>query len=609
MADRFVISHLKRLPLFARLTPDQLETVANAVQVLRYEPRETIFTQGQPAAGLIIFVSGRGSLAQTGPDNVERSVGSVNSGEYLNEAALFQDVIAPVTLHVWETSIVLLLSRQQMTGLLTYHPDIAAALRTQATASTSAAQPPVTPPVAAAPSQPKVFPGQRDNETVIIQTRRHWWAFARRVWLTALIALILIFGVGLLQNATVFALVLPLILLAVGISVYFYLEWRNDLFIVTDQRIVSIRREIISFSTHFNEIPLLGIQELNVVIPPTDPMARLFNYGNLAVRTTSHVTNLVIDFLPNAKGIQEIVFTQQKGIKDRQAEQVRSMTRNAIRSDVDKFLGRTPGVPDDVEPIAVMPPGIGSRGFLNTRYLNEKGETVYRKHWIVWLRHIFFPALILLVGIGLVFGALLGMVNLPDLGFIGLALAFVVILIGVVWLYLADWDWRNDLYIIGNQTITLIHRRPLWLQNQNDQILLSQVDNVVSELKGFISNLLQVGDVGLFLTGADAKDAKWFRTVHHPQDIQQEVSRRQDQARLQRQEEEAGRERQQILDYLAVYHESVGGGGAAPDTPTASAAPPAPANPAGEQPPRVRDRSRPPGIPLVRRDNPPDNGG
>src|SRR5687767_8808323 len=124
MADRFILSHLKRFPLFAQLTPEQLEAVANAVQVLRYQPAEVIFTQGQPAAGAAIFASGRGELAQVGSDGVARQVGLVEAGEYLNESALFGEVISPVTLRVIETSIVLYLSRQQMSSLLSYYPDI-----------------------------------------------------------------------------------------------------------------------------------------------------------------------------------------------------------------------------------------------------------------------------------------------------------------------------------------------------------------------------------------------------------------------------------------------------------------------------------------------------
>jgi len=46
MADRFVLSQLRRQPLFTRLTPEQLELVASVVQVLRVNPGEMIFAQG-----------------------------------------------------------------------------------------------------------------------------------------------------------------------------------------------------------------------------------------------------------------------------------------------------------------------------------------------------------------------------------------------------------------------------------------------------------------------------------------------------------------------------------------------------------------------------------
>jgi hypothetical protein len=148
----------------------------------------------------------------------------------------------------------------------------------------------------------------------------------------------------------------------------------------------------------------------------------------------------------------------------------------------------------------------------------------------------------------------------------------------------------------------LIHKRPLWLQDENDQILLSQVDNVISEMRGVLNTLFKVGDVKLSLTGSDAKNAKWFRNVHEPQEIQQEISRRQDRAAMLKQEADAQRQKQAIIDYLLVYHETIAPGSTAQ---ASGGAPATPINAPAEQPPKVRDRTRPPGIPLVRRDNPP----
>ncbi|MEO8611243.1 MAG: cyclic nucleotide-binding domain-containing protein [Chloroflexota bacterium] len=599
MADRFVLSHLKRFPLFEHLTPQQLEVVANAVQVLRFQPGEVIFTQSQQTTGAVIFASGRGELTQVGSDRVNRQVGVVEAGEYLNEAALFSDVIAPVTLRAIEVSIALFLGRQQMASLLAYNPDIKTAL--QGRTATSAPMPVAqnAAPIAAAPAP--AFQGKRDNENVLIETRRHWWAFARRIGLTIL-GIIILLLVGSLAYRAIpsfpwITAELGIFVLVILLWIYFYLEWRNDSLIVTERRVINIQRNLIGLSTNINELPLDAIHEVKVAVPVTDLPARIFGYGTLLIKAAGDGNLMKMDYIPQPKHVQETIFTYRDRVRQNIVDESRTATRNAIRGDIDKFLGRAPdGSITSGDAGTVYPGGAGEHGFLAMKFINEKGETVYRKHRIVWFQHVMLPALMMLVGIILFVVAFVGIS--PSLGFIGFAIAFVVLAVGAVWFYLADWDWRHDMYIVGDQTITLIHKRPLWLQDENDRILLSQVDNVISEMRGVINTLFKVGDVKLSLTGSDAKNAKWFRNVHEPQEIQQEISRRQDQAAMLKQEAEAERQKQAIIDYLSVYHETI-----APES-TAQASGTTP-NAPGEQPPKVRDRTRPPGIPLVRRDNPP----
>jgi hypothetical protein len=93
--------------------------------------------------------------------------------------------------------------------------------------------------------------------------------------------------------------------------------------------------------------------------------------------------------------------------------------------------------------------------------------------------------------------------------------------------------------------------------------------------------------------------------VHEPQDIQQEISRRQDRASMLKQDSEAQRQKQAIVEYLSVYHETVGSGAGVTAQANGQAANESVQTTVGEHPPKVRDRSRPPGIPLVRRDTPP----
>ena len=159
------------------------------------------------------------------------------------------------------------------------------------------------------------------------------------------------------------------------------------------------------------------------------------------------------------------------------------------------------------------------------------------------------------------------------------------------------------MYIVGDEKITIIHKRPLWLQDRTEQVLLAQVDNVVSETAGVINTLIQMGDVKILLSGTDEKSAKHFRNVYRPDDIQEEISRRQARTGDAAREADAARQRQAIVDYLAVYHQASGvppGGSVSYSQGFAEPSQPP------ETPiiPHRRDRVRPPGIPLVRRDPP-----
>ncbi|MBZ0282705.1 MAG: cyclic nucleotide-binding domain-containing protein [Anaerolineae bacterium] len=581
MADRFILANVKRLPLFTRLNPQQTEWVADAMQILRFEPGEVLFRQGEIVPGMMFFVSGRGSLIQRGADGIERLFGGASPNEYFHEQALFEEVRAESTLRADETSIILFLSRQQMRDLSTYHPDLRSALNIAGSSQGTTLE--------------KPYKDLRDNENIILQTRRHWWVFVRRIaWTVALIIIIWI-GSGLLgRSAPAFPWTVVALFGSVFLGawvVYYYLEWRNDVLIITDRRVINIHRTILTFRSIVNEVPLEGIHEINVGLPPiTDFIGRILGYGTIIIKTSGDNETLRLEAIGNPKAIQSEIFMHRKRYQENRAQETRNAQRSAIKGDIAKFLSSQTGGSQSPLPPASQSSGEG--GLFSLKYTNENGETVYRKHHIVWTTHVVLPGMFIMAGIILLF-----------VGVAGALIPLIMMGIGGVWFYLADWDWRNDLYIVGDKTITIIHKRPLFLADQKDQILLAQVDNVVADTKGIINSLIQVGDVRITLTGSE-KSAKTFSWVYKPQSIQQEISRRQSKAEEAKQKAEAERQRQSIVEYLSVYHETVGNN--AP-SPFSGEAPPPPQEPPPlqVQPSRIRDRSRPPGIPRARRDTPP----
>ena len=374
------------------------------------------------------------------------------------------------------------------------------------------------------------------------------------------------------------------------------------MFVVTDHRVINTRRTILTFQSQVNEIPLDGIHEISVALPSLmDFVGHFLGYGTLNIKTNGGPNSMTLEQIPHPQSVQQTIFNQRKLFQGGLSQQQRDAARNAMKADITKLVG-SPGSNPASNPSGATYHTTSAPGLFSLKYTNEKGETVYRKHHAIWTRHVLLPGIIFLGGLIVLF-----------VGVIGFILPLAIMLIGAILFYLADWDWRNDLYIIGEQTITIIHKRPLFLQDQKDQILLAEVDNVVAEVKGFFNTLLQIGEVKLLLTGSDERNAKRFTDVYQPQQIQQEISRRQGQIAQAKQEADARRQQQAIVDYLSVYHETVG---TQPPVTNGSGQPLTPAQPANTyraqtadedspQPPRVRDRSRPPGIPRVRRDVPP----
>ena len=561
MPDSFVLTHIRQLPFFAQLTSDQLGWVSEAFQLQQFEPGQLIFRQGEPTQGLYLFAGGRATLIRADAQGRRQRIGVIGANQYLNEAALFKPGVETASLQVVESATVLFAGRKQFLAVVARHPELQAVLPIRLSSRAETRQ--------ETPRREEGFQ-IRPDETVLLTTRRHWWDLTRHLWLPGLLCGLMLIpagliGVTLLQIAFCgLALVLPGLLLT-----YFYLEWRNDQVILTDQRLIHIERTILTMRTRINEINLNSIHEVNADLATADPMARLFHYGTVEIKTAGDAGRVKLTRLPNPDRVQDLILRQRV----QPQEPTQQQHRDEIRAEVDRALGR------ETTPSAAREP-------------TPRSETVYRKHPIFWVRNILLPGFLLLTALGLAVLSLLG-----GWGGLGLLLSCSLLPIGVLWFYWADWDWRNDLYIVGDDVITLIHRRPLFLQNKEEQILLKSMDNVVSIREGFLQNLFNYGDVSISLIGGDDEDAKIFRGVAKPRKVQSEIALRQAHRRNQEQWNAEKRRREEVAEYISVYHEAVSGQGGE-SSPSAQSAPEPTIRrqspPQGQ--PRPRDRLRPPGV-------------
>lgn len=601
MSTQLVESQLRKLDMFKRLPEPHLQFMARAVQVLTFQRGEEVIREGNPTQGMFIIASGSASLIRRTADGSERWLKTLQANGVHDEMALRENGSEMASLHINEPTTLLFLSRDRM-KIVTQHfadvwnyinlvpppPLVMPNAEGFATTNPVPVPPPrapvavplptphpqqpttVTPDPAPQPAQQAESPAvvrkiqepRQDidgivlgyGEQVLLKTRRHQWAWVRRIGIA-----VLLMGMACVGAFASFSISIVLSLFVLGLggiigfvaSGYFYLEWRNDLFVVTNRRVISIERVIPTFSVSINEVPLTNIQQVNAELPSGDLFARIFNYGNVELKNASDTGDMVLDVIPNPDRVQQAIFEIQTTFR----QQIQTQERGAIREEIERSLGLRADTQTDVETdephISVLQQSSGLP-FARTQFINDEGEIVIRRHLSIWLSRIFAPCLVILAGFvmtlvsfvpsGLVFQMAIGM-------------AIALWLVGILWLWWADWDWRHDQYIIGKNYITIIHKRPLWLQNEVEQILLNRLDNVVSETAGVFNTMLQRGDVKLSLVGEGLNTAKVLRSIYRPQYIQSEISRRQASIKTMEEEASVRRQRQEIAQYLGVFNE------------------------------------------------------
>ncbi len=594
---RFIASQLRQISLFARMTPDQLERVASIAQLMRADPGTVLVWQGQPAQQFIMLVSGTAMLVQQTPQGFEQQVGMIGEGQHTGEEALYSDRLEPYTVRVVDSAVVLVVPKAPLAALIFQTPEIRANMGVQQTATRE---------------QVSLFKGQRPDESVMHIFKRHWWAFVRRLWLPIGISTLMLLGAAfLLASVPWLAMLLfgAAVLIPGAVAFLLYADWQDDCLIVTDQRLVKISDTLLQFEKKVSEIPFERAHEVNAEIPP-DPFARIFRYGTVTIKTAGAAGTITIDTLANPAKIQKLIFSQ----RDSYHQNAGVRSRELINQDIDAALGipnaqmQTPAPARRVDGLPAHSPVNTSVNPFRTRYVNADGASVYRRHISIWLRHIAPGFLLVMGGIGLAIASPF-IPALRAIEFAALAAAAALVIVGAFWAYVADWDWRHDMLIVGKETIMLIHKRPFWLQNDVEQIRLAQVDNVISEVMGLINTLLNRGDIRISLIGGDTQDAKRFSSVGDPQSVQSEISNRLAQLQTAQQSGALDAQREAFAAYLAAYHQRAQAQtGFAPvnapypppgmTPPAASVQYPPPPTPTPDTPqPPVRDGSRPPNIP------------
>ncbi len=354
-------------------------------------------------------------------------------------------------------------------------------------------------------------------------------------------------GLGWYLNDVVWGTALGLfgVLLSAAWIWWLTLDWGNDYFIVTDQRVVYLEK-IIGIYDSRQESPLASVLSVDVRI--TDAITRTIGIGDVIVRTYSGPISFTS--VGNAQGLAALVEEQWNRSRSRN----RMAERDAIKASIRRSIHPPPEGPakpkaakDDRGPSLMAQFG----EFFSFKLRYTQGDTViYRKHWFELVRETIYPSIGLVLIVALALASVAGLLPAPfTMDIVAYMCLISLVPVAGWWLYQFE-DWKNDLYLITNDQIVDLYRKPLGSEERRS----APLGNVLSlkyERPGALGLLLNYGHV-VAKVGADELR---FEGVFDPVGVQNDIYRRMEAVKARKEAADAARQREELSRWMAAYHE------------------------------------------------------
>ena len=413
------------------------------------------------------------------------------------------------------------------------------------------------------PWQKARFPGQLEDENVIIYECRHWYTIIKWIWrplVSLLVFSLIAWGLTALWGPTsVLTLVFYfLVILAIAWLVWRVLDWGNDRYIVTDKRVIHIEKVYLTREKR-DEAPLAMIQD--VVVNMEGIMTHLLYFGDVEIQTAGTLGTIRFQGIQKPRKAQAQIFALVSQTKAAMPAEEEPQASQVVREIVGWPKPEPKPPPPTAEELrweSEKPRREQLSEVIKMMFFPQlvfgENQKIWRKHWWVLLKEIISPLLALIIllilwsAASLLFGFSLWF-DVP------LGISLVAISGGITWRVI---DWRNDLYIITDDRVIDIEKVPLLYEHRREAGL-DKIQDVRYLQEGFIATRLDFGNVRLETAGGIGEFT--FDSVPHPREVQIEIFNRIEQFRR-----EAGRRAREarengFLDLLGRYHQGVQGNG------------------------------------------------
>ncbi len=550
------VAFLRKIHLFYGLEDDELETIAKEIEEVSCPEGAVVFSQDSKSEGFYLIYQGSVRIIRK-QKNKEYQLALLVKNDYFGEMGLIARRKRSGTVTATSDTLLFVLKREDFETFFKSTPQLRLNLDVAVQSRKLA--------------RTLQFKWLRSDEVIYFLARKHRIILFQKLILPvlAVVAPLAFFYAysSILSWSIVMLAAIMLSVAVIGWIVWTVIDWGNDYYIVTNQRVVWLEKVVGLYDSR-QESPLSTILSVGV---ETGQLGRILDYGDVIIRTW--VGRIPFNHVNHPQQAQHMI----EEYWNRTKEQAVSIEKEAMKNAIRKRLGlplqssgrgfgeTVPVVKKEAPP---PKPNAGWQKILkflgaNTLKLRyETGENVfYRKHWVVLLIRAWIPALgtfgTLLLLIIRLFQLLLDSEKYlfsfqngfkPDTWAVVFFFSFFPF---AFWLLYQVMDWSNDQFEVTNEQIIDIDRKPFGTESRN----AAQLESILGtnyERRGILGNLFNYGTV--YITVGGTKLA--FEDVMDPATVQSDIDSRRMARKTKQDEARLTSERDRMAEWLVTYHRS-----------------------------------------------------
>jgi uncharacterized membrane protein YdbT with pleckstrin-like domain len=532
-----ITSLFSRIHLFKKLGRDQLEALAEKVEIFEFSKSEYIYNENSSAENLYFILTGEVAVGIETIDQ-PKILWVLGNDDYFGEDILSESHLRRSFARASKKTILLAIDRNVLIELLQGNPLLLPAFRL---VESSYQRLIYQEPSWIKPDEATRFIARSSPTHLVIKS------MLPAAWL--LISAFL--GIWFYFQTDISVLILfPLVAMAIIFGsawlVWNWVDWSNDFFLVTKRRVVYLEKVLLMYESR-QETPLSAILSIT---KQSSFLGRILGFSDIAIRTYTGVL-----FFKHISSADEVI-----NLLTEQWERIKKQISNEDREEMETLLRQKIKPEDIIEQKENQEPDFTGQTIVKSGWLmnilatlfsmrkEEEAVITYRTHWFMLLKKTIFPS-VSIITLFLLFSILPNLnIAVPILNPFLLILGILSMVATIWWIYQFV-DWRNDFYLITKDQLVDVNRKPLGLEDRRSAPI-KNIQSVEYKRIGFWGILLNFGTV--FIRIGDSEFT--FDLVHNPSQVQKEIFDRYNTLMTIEKKNQLDEERERMASWMEAYH-------------------------------------------------------